>query len=234
MDNDFPRLLSGTPALPPHCVALTFDDGPGPLSAELSQMLRSQDVPATFLVLGESVERYGHVLDTHRDCGHVIALHGDQHRPFTFFDLATYQLRRCRERVVNYLGDTVWFRPPYGIGDWQIPGFAGPVGYHADGRDWDITYRQGQTVAACVDAITQTLVRLDGGIVLLHDYAPATEFTAAGLTEADLDLRVMDITTLLIERLRAAEFSLVALPEPDRGPGPGPGPAPGPGTGLPR
>ena len=29
-----------------------------------------------------SVERYGEALDTYRDCGHVIGLHGDRHRPF--------------------------------------------------------------------------------------------------------------------------------------------------------
>jgi peptidoglycan/xylan/chitin deacetylase (PgdA/CDA1 family) len=53
MDDDVPCLLCGTPALPPHCVALTFDDGPGPRSAELSRMLRDKSVPGTFFVLGE-------------------------------------------------------------------------------------------------------------------------------------------------------------------------------------
>ncbi len=222
MDDGSARLLCGTPALPSRCVALTFDDGPGPKSAELSRMLRDEGVPATFFVLGESIERYGHVLDTHRESGHVIALHGERHQPFAFAGMAAYQLRRCRERIGDHLGAAVWFRPPYGIGDWPVPGFAGPVGYHADGRDWDITYRQGQTVPACVDAITQTLVRLGGGIALLHDFAPVTEFTAAGLTEADLDLRVIEITTLLIERLRGEGFSFVGLPEPGQGRQPGP------------
>ena len=55
MDDDVPRLLCGTPELPPHCVALTFDDGPGPRSAELARLLRDEGVPATFFVLGESV-----------------------------------------------------------------------------------------------------------------------------------------------------------------------------------
>ena len=81
------------------------------------------------------------------------------------------------------------------MGDWPVPGFAGPVGWHAHGRDWDITYRHGQTVEACVEAITTDLIRRDGGIVLLHDFAAATEFTPAGLTEADLDLRIIEITT---------------------------------------
>ena len=143
MNDDVPRLLCGTPELPPHCVALTFDDGPGPRSAELARLLRDEGVPGTFFVLGESVERHGDVLDTYRDCGHAIGLHGDRHRPFASAEHAAAELERCAERIRGYLGDAAWFRPPYGMGDWPVPGFAGPVGWHAQGRDWDITYRHG-------------------------------------------------------------------------------------------
>src|SRR5258708_29618728 len=214
MDVDGPRVLCGTPELPPRCVALTFDDGPGPRSAELSRLLRDEGVPGTFFVLGESVQRHGHVLDTYRDCGHVIGLHGDRHRPFRSAAHAGAQLSLCAERVSDYLSDTPWFRPPYGMGDWPVPGFAGPVGWHAQGRDWDITYRHGQTVLACVGSITGGLVRRDGGIGLLHDFAAATDFTPAGLTEADLDLRSIEIATLLLERRRGAGFSFLPPPAP--------------------
>jgi thioesterase domain-containing protein len=228
MDGNVPRLLCGTPALPPHCVALTFDDGPGPMSAELARMLRDEGVPGTFFVLGESIERYGSALDTYRECGHAIGLHGDRHRPFRSVEHAAGELSRCAERVSGYLGDTAWFRPPYGMGDWPVPGFAGPVGWHAGGRDWDITYGKGQTVEACVDAIAASLIERDGGIALLHDFVASTEFGPAGLTESDLDLRIIEITKLLIERLRGAGFSFVALPDPARSRTPEP-PAPVPG-----
>jgi len=214
MDEDVTRLLCGTPELPPHSVAMTFDDGPGPRSAELSRLLYGEGVPGTFFVLGESVERYGDVLDTFQDCGHVIGLHGDQHHPFRSAEHAAGELSRCAERIHGYLGGTAWFRPPYGRGDWPVPGFAGPVGWHAQARDWDITYRRGQTVDACVEAIAHRVIALDGGIVLLHDFAAATEFTQAGLTEADLDLQVIEVTALLIKQLRGAGLSFVGLPEP--------------------
>jgi thioesterase domain-containing protein len=214
MDDDVPRLLCGTPELPPGCVALTFDDGPGPRSAELARLLAGEGAPGTFFVLGESVERHGHVLDTYRDCGHVIGLHGDRHRSFRSAEQAAGELRRCAEQVSGYLAGPAWFRPPYGIGDWPVPGFAGPVGWHAHGRDWDITYRRGQTVDACVDAIADRIIRRRGGIVLLHDFAAPTEFSPVGLTESDLDLRIIEITAMLIERLRGAGLSFVGLPEP--------------------
>ncbi len=223
MDQNGARLLCGTPELPPNCVALTYDDGPGPRSAELARMLHDMGVPATFFVLGESVQRYGEVLETYRAYGHTIGLHADRHHPFQSVEHATGELRRCAERVAGHLDDTVWFRPPYGRGDWQVPGFAGPVGWHAHGRDWDITYRHGQTVDGCVDAIMQGLIEHRGGIVLLHDYAAATEFIPARLSEADLDLRVIEITMALIERVRGEGFTLVGLPRAtaaDRAPQP--------------
>jgi len=228
MDGDASRLLCGTPELPPRSVALTFDDGPGPQSAELARMLRDEGVPGTFFVLGESLERYADVLDTYRKCGHVIGLHGDRHRAFRSPEHAAGELSRCAERLGGYLGGTAWFRPPYGMGDWPVPGFAGPVGWHAQGRDWDITYRHGQTVDACVDAIAARLIERGGGIALLHDFAAATEFVPAGLTAADLDLRIIEITKRLIGRLRGAGFSFVALPDPARAAAPEPS-APVPG-----
>ncbi|MFL6162135.1 MAG: polysaccharide deacetylase family protein [Jatrophihabitantaceae bacterium] len=212
MDNAL--LLSGTPRLAAGQVSLTFDDGPGPRTAELAQLLAEQDAPGTFFVLGESLVRYGHVLDAIRDHGHTIALHGEYHRPFRSAEQATDQLAKCRARVAGYLPETIWYRPPYGIGNEPVPGYAGPVGWHAHGRDWEITYRQGQTVTGCVDAILETLVRSQGGIVLLHDFAPFTEFAARRLAVDRLDLRVLEITTLLIERLREHGFTLVGLPDP--------------------
>jgi thioesterase domain-containing protein/peptidoglycan/xylan/chitin deacetylase (PgdA/CDA1 family) len=214
MEENGRRLLCGTPELPSRCVALTFDDGPGPQSAELARLLRDACVPGTFFVLGESVERHGRALEAYRECGHVIGLHADRHFSFRSAAHAAREIGRCADRISDFLPARPWFRPPYGNGDWPVPGYAGPVGWDAHGRDWDITYRHGQTVHACVEAITTGLIGNDGGIALLHDFAAASEFTPAGLTEADLDLRIIEIVTLLIERLRTEGFSFVALPEP--------------------
>ena len=154
MEDDGHRLLCGTPELPPRCVALTFDDGPGPRSAELARLLRDEGMPGTFFVLGESVERHGEALDGLpglRACDRAAWRSAS---PVQVAEHAASELGRCAERIGGYLADRPWFRPPYGIGDWPVPGFAGPVGWHAHGRDWEITYRHGQTVQACVEAIT--------------------------------------------------------------------------------
>ena len=207
-------VLCGTPAIEPGFVSLTFDDGPGPESAQLARMLHGAGVPATFFVLGESLRMYGEALDTYRDCGHVIALHGERHVPFTTPGLAKAQLDRCRGRVRDRLGRTVWFRPPYGLADAPVPGYAGPVGWHASGEDWQITYREGQTVEGCVERVLEGLAASGGGIVLLHDFAPRSEFARRGLAEQDLDLRVLQVSELLVARLRDSGYSFTALPEP--------------------
>jgi len=230
---DDATLLSGTPVLAPGLVALTYDDGPGPKSAELAALLAEQDVPATFFVLGESIERYGSLLRCYVEAGHTIGLHSEYHRPFTHPMIARDQLGKVRRRVEHHLGADffagrpIWHRPPYGVGDSPVPGYAGPVGWHAHGRDWDITYRNDaplrpasnprpvQTVEGCVAEILERLQRHGGGIVLLHDFAPYTEFDGSGLTEADLELQAEAITALLVPRLREAGYQLTGLPEPE-------------------
>jgi peptidoglycan/xylan/chitin deacetylase (PgdA/CDA1 family) len=205
------RKLSGSPPLPPRCVALTFDDGPGPQSADLARLLRQEKVPAMFFVLGENVPLHRGALDVIVDCGHGIALHGDEHKPFSSAAIAKQQLKRCRAKVRDYLGKAIWFRPPYGCGDFAVKGYCGPVGWDADGQDWEITFRQGQNVAGCVNMIVSRLQAINGGIVLLHDYVPASEMRQKNLSDSDLDLRVIEITSSLIARLRGEGFSFVGL-----------------------
>ena len=51
-------------------------------------------------------------------------------------------------------------------------------------------------------------------ILHLNGYKIANPTLLARKSEADLDLRVIDITVLLLDRLRAAGFAFVGLPEP--------------------
>ena len=45
-------------------------------------------------------------LDTYRADGHVIGLHGDQHRPFRSAEQAAREVTRCAEKVSGYLDGT--------------------------------------------------------------------------------------------------------------------------------
>jgi len=62
----------------PRC-ALTFDDGPSPATAKVLDILAAEGVPATFFVLGTSVERHPQIVQRARDEGHAVGLHGMNH-----------------------------------------------------------------------------------------------------------------------------------------------------------
>ena len=68
------------------CVALTFDDGPGPYTNKLLNILKSNHAPATFFVLGESVQLYPADLRREAELGMEIGTHTWDHRDLTKLD----------------------------------------------------------------------------------------------------------------------------------------------------
>ena len=102
----------------PGHVALTFDDGPDPVSTPpLLAALEKVGWRATFFCLGSQVRRSPALTRELVSRGHELAVHGDSHRS---------QLRRPAGAVVTDViraRDTIaatgetpvhWFRPPYG------------------------------------------------------------------------------------------------------------------------
>jgi len=113
-------------------VALTFDDGPGPSTAEILDILRDLGVHATFFVLGKSVEearwcdgdvaRARALVARALHEGHVVGNHTYSHaRPSEYLGLAADLRRgddviRARRREVGHPEDApIPFRLPYGI-----------------------------------------------------------------------------------------------------------------------
>ncbi len=62
----------------PRC-ALTFDDGPGPATAGVLDLLAAEGVPATFFVLGENARRHPAIVRRMAAEGHGVGLHGWSH-----------------------------------------------------------------------------------------------------------------------------------------------------------
>jgi peptidoglycan/xylan/chitin deacetylase (PgdA/CDA1 family) len=59
--------------------AITFDDGPTPATAAVLDILKAEQVPATFFVLGTNVERHPETVQRARDEGHAVGIHGMSH-----------------------------------------------------------------------------------------------------------------------------------------------------------
>jgi len=153
-------------------VALTFDDGPDPVSTPLFlDALDRLGVLATFFLLGEHVEANEQLVRETAVRGHELAVHGWSHdRPWRPCDPREFRgLRRAKAVVEAATGVPVrWYRPPYGILTGARLAAASrsgmrPVLWSAWGRDW--------TRDATADSVLGTL-RPDlgsGATVLLHD-----------------------------------------------------------------
>ncbi|MFK0119625.1 polysaccharide deacetylase family protein [Streptomyces sp. NPDC090994] len=156
----------------PGHVALTFDDGPDPVSTpRFLDALDGLGVRATFFVLGESVDRHPEVAEETVRRGHELAVHGWAHdRPWLPSPARdARELARAARAVRDVTGRwPYWYRPPYGIlttGRWTAARRAGlrPVLWTAWGKDW----RRDATPASVRRTAAADL--RGGGTLLLHD-----------------------------------------------------------------
>jgi peptidoglycan/xylan/chitin deacetylase (PgdA/CDA1 family) len=153
-------------------VALTFDDGPDPLSTPLFlRLLAERRVQATFFLLGSEAVRAPGLVREIAAAGHEIAVHGWLHRPLLLRGpRATYDdLARARDTVGGITGRTPeLFRPPYGVMSTSAHLAARRLGltptlWTSWGEDW----RARATPESVHHTVTRDL--RGGGTVLLHD-----------------------------------------------------------------
>jgi peptidoglycan/xylan/chitin deacetylase (PgdA/CDA1 family) len=167
------HLLPGLAGLgDPGHVALTFDDGPDPLSTpHFLRLLERRGIHATFFLLGRMVARAPHLAAELRDAGHEVGLHGHDHRCLLARGPAGTRddLARGRDAIEKATGQAPrWYRPPYGVlTTAAVVAATGlslrPVLWTAWGRDWSRRATPDSVVA------TVTADLRGGGTVLLHD-----------------------------------------------------------------
>ena len=119
-------------SMPAKTIALTFDDGPGDRTMELSKFLKEEGIEAAFFVNGRMINDNLHVLQQVMEDGHLIANHTETHASLTGAATATAPLTDAE--TVKELADTdakiapfvtgerFLFRPPFG--DWNETAFA--------------------------------------------------------------------------------------------------------------
>lgn len=175
-------------------IALTFDDGPDPLSTpHFLRLLDERQVRSTFFLLGGEAYRSPGLVREIAAAGHEIGVHGWLHRPLLLRGpRATYEdLARARDTVADITGHRpALFRPPYGVMSTAAHVAARrlgltPVLWTCWGEDW--------TARATPESVHRTVTSgLDGGgTVLLHDSdrtsAPGAWRSALGALPRILD-----------------------------------------------
>jgi peptidoglycan/xylan/chitin deacetylase (PgdA/CDA1 family) len=170
-------------------VALTFDDGPDPSNTpRILSLLADRRARATFFVLSEEAARQPRLIDEIRSQGHEIALHGQHHIDITRAApwVALRVVQRGRRQLEDLLGVPVrLFRPPYGtqtVFTHSVARLCGlqVVGWSASPRDFLALEPRRHTAIALAELAP-------GGIVLLHDGAPARPRRATRVVAALLD-----------------------------------------------
>ncbi|MGI5203927.1 polysaccharide deacetylase family protein [Spirillospora sp. CA-108201] len=224
------------------CVALTFDDGPGPYTARLLDTLKRNGARATFFMLGENVGAHRDVVRRMALEGQEVANHSWSHPDLTTLSSAEVrsQIQRTQKAVKDASGVApTLVRPPYGSTNKRVETAIGMplVLWSVDTLDW--RYR---------DAARDTRVGVKepktGGIVLFHDiHKPSVDsipkvvdglrkrgFTFVTVSELFAGQRLAPGTSYIE---RTAPPTQVTASPPPTGPSAGPSSgssAPAPGT----
>lgn len=170
----FGRPLLRGPADRPH-VALTFDDGPDPVSTRaVLAVLRRHGARATFFVIGERAEKHRELLAELAAGGHQIENHSLHHAWSTPF-LSRGRLHAELEKTQQIIASAAqrrprWFRPPIGILSPPIAAAARRAGLSLCG--WSCKARDGLGSTGTAAALARLEAGLGpGAILLLHDAA---------------------------------------------------------------
>jgi peptidoglycan/xylan/chitin deacetylase (PgdA/CDA1 family) len=157
------------------CVALTFDDGPGPYTRKLLGMLATHHAKATFFLIGGSIPGREAIVRRELAEGHAIGDH-TWHHP----QLSALPDRAIRSELARTLaeirkatgGTTAIMRPPYGATNRRVGVVTRKLGltqilWSVDTNDW----RDRNTRVVAHRAISRAH-RND--IILMHDIHPTT------------------------------------------------------------
>ncbi len=158
-------------------VALSFDDGPANHTAAILDILKRENVPATFFLIGKNIAGNEALVLRMKHEGHSIGNHSFDHGfHFDWQSAAKMEeeIRRTNEAIEALTGTPVkLFRPPYGVTNPNLAKAIRNSGMRSMG--WRL--RSLDTVAKDKDQLLHKIMSKvrTGDIILLHDRCAITE-----------------------------------------------------------
>jgi peptidoglycan/xylan/chitin deacetylase (PgdA/CDA1 family) len=202
----FGSVLSRLPGSDP-VVSITFDDGPNPhATPAILDILRRENVHATFFVLGRHADRWPGLVERARAEGHQIGNHGYFHRKLHRHSPAYVRedLTRGTESIRRACGTPPrHFRAPHGFRNPWVTPIAASLGQRTVGWSlgvWDSARPGAPEIAArALDGMRA------GSILLLHD---------GDGYDADGDrMQTAEALPSIIDGLRGRGFRFTTLPD---------------------
>ncbi|AEX47707.1 putative secreted polysaccharide deacetylase [Corynebacterium diphtheriae BH8] len=162
------------------CVALTFDDGPGPYTSQILDTLDSRGVKATFFEIATAIPRFPEIVRRQVASGMEVGSHTVTHRQLPLLPLAEQQQEAdgASDRLVEAGAPRpVMMRPPYGAWnqDTKRLGYS-LILWNVDSEDWK--NRDAQVTTNNIMAQVRP-----GSIVLMHDIHPSTAAALPGIID---------------------------------------------------
>ena len=151
-------------------IALTFDDEPGPYTAQLLDILDQHGAKATFFLIGSKVSSQANVVSSIHACDHQLGNHSWSHPelPKLPVDQIAGEIDRTNDAVKQATGVTpAILRPPYGavngvvLEQLRLRGMSSIL-WSVDTRDW--VDRNSDIV--CSRAVAGAH---PGAVILMHD-----------------------------------------------------------------
>ncbi|MBG0827455.1 polysaccharide deacetylase family protein [Planomonospora sp. ID67723] len=161
------------------CVALTYDDGPGPDTGRLLDVLNEHGARATFFTLGANAYARPELLRRMSEEGHLVANHTWSHRSLSSLSTSkiAHQLTRGQQAITHATGQTpALMRPPYGAVDREVTEVAGRLGLSV--VRWSVDTEDLRAPDAGAVARRAVSGAGQGAIILMHDvHRPTVEAT---------------------------------------------------------
>lgn len=163
-------------------IYLTLDDGPGSNTIEALDVLKKNDVKATFFLIGKMIRTREAMVKRIIDEGHAIGNHTYDHADLAVLSKAQIkdQLEHAAEKIGPEAG--ACFRPPYGAINDKVRQVASklgmqPVLWNLDTDDWSPNSTGASITAKLLQA-------KPGDVILAHDAGGDRSGTIAGLKAA--------------------------------------------------
>ncbi len=191
-------VLNRAKAFSAKTIALTFDDGPDPkVTPFILDILKKNNVKATFFVLGKAAKRHPMLLRRIAADGHAIGNHSWSHGKGKTKDQAIWELIRTNQAVIFATGNCpTLFRPPYGIRDGEYSAQAKAMGMASvlwTSIDGDTATKSPEKMLAYVGTPK------NGEIILCHD-GPGK-------------IATIQMVSMLISKLKKKSYEFATVPE---------------------